>query len=85
MTWCSAKCGVPRIPFPPRAGTALINYLPTCVNVKSNLDIALSTFLVSQNNQWITMQNNQPGKTREIKPSLREFEAMLASEEKVSA
>jgi len=25
------------------------------------------------------------GKPREIKPSLREFEAMLASEEKVSA
>ena len=25
------------------------------------------------------------GKTREIKPSLREFEAMLASEEKVNA
>lgn len=25
------------------------------------------------------------GKTREIKPSLREFEAMLANEEKVSA
>ena len=32
------------------------------------------------------MQNKlQAGKTREIKPSLREFEAMLASEEKVSA
>ncbi len=28
---------------------------------------------------------DQSGKTREIKPSLREFEAMLASEEKVSA
>jgi hypothetical protein len=27
----------------------------------------------------------QPGKTREIKPSLREFEAMLANEEKVNA
>jgi hypothetical protein len=31
------------------------------------------------------MRNNQPGKTREIKPSLRGFEAMLASEEKVGA
>jgi len=28
---------------------------------------------------------NKTHKTREIKPSLREFEAMLASEEKVSA
>lgn len=28
---------------------------------------------------------NNSGKTREIKPSLREFKAMLASEEKVSA
>jgi hypothetical protein len=33
----------------------------------------------------MTMRNNQLGKTREIKPSLREFEAMLAQEEKVSA
>ena len=30
------------------------------------------------------MKNNS-GKPREIKPSLREFEAMLANEEKVSA
>jgi hypothetical protein len=29
--------------------------------------------------------NQNADKTREIKPSLREFEAMLASEEKVSA
>ena len=29
--------------------------------------------------------NANAGKTREIKPSLREFEAMLASEEKVNA
>ena len=29
--------------------------------------------------------NTSAGKPREIKPSLREFEAMLASEEKVSA
>ena len=33
------------------------------------------------------LTNNEKliGKTREIKPSLREFETMLASEEKVSA
>jgi len=29
--------------------------------------------------------NGHVGKPREIKPSLREFEAMMASEEKVSA
>ena len=29
--------------------------------------------------------NQNTGKTREIKPSLREFEAMLATEEKVNA
>ena len=29
--------------------------------------------------------NRNTGKTREIKPNLREFEAMLASEEKVGA
>jgi hypothetical protein len=55
-------------------------------NMKKTAAILWSTCLICGNNRRTAMRNDfLTGEPREIKSSLREFEALLAQEEKVSA